>query len=44
MPLKTRSTPILDGNMTAIQPQNTLKFSTDESINTLAVSKLLFEF
>ena len=39
MPLKTKLTPTLDGNMTVTWPQNTSESSTDKSVGTLAVFK-----
>jgi len=40
MPLKKKPTPIPNGNMLAIQPQNTLGFSVDETAkSTLVESK-----
>ena len=44
MPLKTRSTPVLDGNTMVIWPQNALGSSTDESVGIPVASKPPFEF
>ena len=45
MPLKRKPTPVPNGNILAIQPLNTLKFSIDKAVkSTLAEFKLLFKF
>ena len=43
MPLKTKSTPILNSNMLVTRPQNALGFSVDETARSTLASKLLFK-